>query len=164
MTLPWDELIWDHQELTSGRNTSFYAPYTSNPLDGCKGQAHRLKSALLDASARRALNSNWPGLFWQAVEQEKTTYGLFPLVSETLMAHGYHGSATVGAPREPCLSEAFGKIVHISGMPYGSGPSVEPLLPPISESFHGTVIPVHQKLPSDLQRAASVMPFSSKTT
>ena len=133
-----------------------YAPFVANTQTAkTQAQAQRLKEALDKSSALQATTPDWPGLFWQAVKNEVELFGLDDEVKRVLMAHGYHGAGTVGAPRTDDLKKALGELEQRGVPQHGAGGS---LLSPLGDVNTTMTDPEnmswHLKLPPDLQRAA----------
>ncbi len=99
-----------------------YAPFVPNGQTAkTQAQAQRLREALEKSSALQATTPDWPALFWQAIKNESELFGLDDEVRRVLMAHGYHGSGTVGAPRTDELKKALGELELLGVPQHGSG-------------------------------------------
>ena len=154
--LTWDQISWDplatSYESIQGESP-FVAPVAGAMVDRKKGQARRLRAALHEARAHKALDEAWPAIFWRAVAMEKSCHGLEQPVQSALEAGGYHGDNTLGPPKDSLDAELL-KLVDLGGFTPGVGPGPSLDIPSATSSFAGHSIPVHQRLPADLQRAA----------
>ena len=133
-----------------------YAPFVPNTQTAkTQAQAQRLREALEKSSALQATTPDWPGLFWQGVKNEAELFGLDDEVKRVLMAHGYHGVGTIGAPRTDDLKKALAELEQRGVPQHGAGGA---LLSSQGEVSSGMTDPEnmswHLKLPPDLQRAA----------
>lgn len=136
--------------------TQNYAPFVPNTQTAkTQAQAQRLREALQKSSALQATTPDWPTLYWQAVKNEVELFGLDDEVKRVLMAHGYHGVGTIGAPRTDELKKALAELEQRGVPQHGAGGS---LLSPLGDVNASMTDPEnmswHLRLPPDLQRAA----------
>lgn len=132
----------------------FYAPYalTGTPTK-LQGQAARIKDALTKSAALAATTPSWPGLFWQAVKNEKDIYSLEPEIGNLLQSHGYVGDDTRGPPRSEELKKQLVEIEMLGGPTHGTGGAFARAAN-ISQGESPESMAWHLRLPADLQRAA----------
>ena len=156
----WDEITfggsndWEiENDQTHDHRPLTYAPFAGEIVNKVKVQAARLRAALKTAVASKAAVPDWPGLFWRAVAAESSDKGLEEKVEVALQACGYYGPSTVGAPRHKELDKMLSDLASTGGASLGLGPSPTDE-PGLGSYSAGSLVPVHQKLPAELPRAA----------